>query len=562
MRTFYNIDIYFYIYIYYKMNPFNLKFSDKQNSLSAQETELDKIDYNESPSFNEKDQTNYELRNEVREFINKQSEKKEVLPMITKYNPNVDFDSEKFSDKLAIIPQDVSDPVFENTNAKEEDLRFASFARDVYNDTSNRSDIDGFKYSPEFSNNKYGTYISDNDIVFSVKGTTTETIAESAGNIAKNTAIAFGRPTVPGSDKSYARQFFAGLSTPSVATGLVGASAIVGGLVSGPALLATGALTGLTLAGTGLLYNDLDNFQTQIDKIKETYPDKKINITGHSQGGTYANLLGINNKDTDVVTYNAGKGLINIYNDIKCEYGDCSNIKNYRIVGDFASMLPSSFQVGESFQLKPKIPDAQSQLEAKSTESFFIPSDLYIPHGVRNFQDRNLKNLMPDYGLFGRTLARRTGTATGLAISGVAPKLAPAVLKGGKYVKDALGFGVAGRAEIATQELGVLGEAITQRPVGVTPQNFLDLQRGISGTNLTRSSQLLQSRIEENLGSQLEQASRSLRNVESAARNANEAFITTNQSLGYVAGGGIGDVTLGLTYDTWFKPQDSELESF
>ena len=479
------------------MNPFNLKFSDKQNSLSAQETELDKIDYNESPSFNEKDQTNYQLRNEVREFINKQSEKKEVLPMITKYNPNVDFDSEKFSDKLAIIPQDVSDPVFENTNAKEEDLRFASFARDVYNDTSNRSDIDGFKYSPEFSNNKYGTYISDNDIVFSVKGTTTETIAESAGNIAKNTAIAFGGPTVPGSDKSYARQFFAGLSTPSVATGLVGASAIVGGLVSGPALLATGALAGLTLAGTGLLYNDLDNFQTQIDKIKETYPDKKINITGHSQGGTYANLLGINNKDTDVVTYNAGKGLINIYNDIKCEYGDCSNIKNYRIVGDFASMLPSSFQVGESFQLKPKIPDAQSQLEAKSAESFFIPSDLYIPHGVRNFQDRNLKNLMPDYGLFGRTLARRTGTATGLAISGVAPKLAPAVLKGGKYVKDALGFGVAGRAEIATQELGILGEAVTQRPVGVTPQNFLDLQRGISGTNLTRSSQLLQSRIED-----------------------------------------------------------------
>ena len=125
-----------------------------------------------------------------------------------------------------------------------------------------------------------------------------------------------------------------------------------------------------------------------------------------------------------------------------------------------------------------------------------------------------------------------------------------------------MGFGVAGRAEIATQELGILGEAVTQRPVGVTPQNFLDLQRGISGTNLTRSSQLLQSRIEENLGSQLEQASRSLRNVESAARNANEAFITTNQSLGYVAGGGIGDVTLGLTYDTWFKPQDSELESF
>ncbi|MFT6497696.1 MAG: hypothetical protein ACJATM_001319 [Alphaproteobacteria bacterium] len=542
------------------MNPFDLRFSDRgRNSLSAQENELNKISYNESPSFNETDQTNYELRDQIRATYSKQS----VIPLVTKFNPDKDFVSKTFAqNQLAIVPQDVSDPVFENTNASEEDLRFASFAKDVYSDTANRSDLDGYKYTPEFSSDKYGTYISDDDIVFSVKGTTTETLPETIGNLAKNTAIAFGVPTVPGSDKSYVQQLIAGASTPSVATGLLGASAIVGGLVSGPALVATGALTGLSLLGTGLLYNDLDTFQSEIDKIKETYPNKKINITGHSQGGTYANLLGINNKDTDVVTYNAGKGLINIYNDIKCEYGDCSNIKNYRIVGDFASMLPSDFQVGESFQIKPKIPDPQTQLEAKSAESFFIPSDLYIPHNIRNFQDRDLKKLMPDYGLFGRTLARRTGTATGLAISGLAPKVAPVILKGGRYVKDALGLGVSQRASIATQELGILGEAVTRRPVGVTPQNFLDLQRGISGTNLTRSSQILQQRIESNLGSQLEQASRSIRNVESAARNANEAFVTTNQTLGYVAGGGLGDVTLGLTYDAWFKPQENELQSF
>jgi hypothetical protein len=540
------------------MNPFNLKFSDKQNSLSAQETELDKIDYNESPSFNEKDQTNYELRNEVREFINKQSEKKEVLPMITKYNPNVDFDSEKFSNKLAIVPQDVSDPVFENTNAKEEDLRFASFARDVYNDGENRSDIDGFKYSPEFSNNKYGTYISDNDIVFSVKGTTTESTVESVANLAKNTAIAFGGPTVPGSDKSYARQFFAGLSTPSVATGLAGAGAIGLGLLSGPALLATGALAGLTLAGTGLLYNDLDNFQTQIDKIKETYPDKKINITGHSQGGTYANLLGINNKDTDVVTYNAGKGLINIYNDIKCEYGDCSNIKNYRIVGDFASMLPSSFQVGESFQLKPKIPDAQTQLEAKSAESFFIPSDLYIPHGVRNFQDRNAKNLMPDYGLFGRTLSRRTGAALGLsAATGVASGLAAAteaievssaILEGVQAEKEAISLANLAKARIdrfrfsnqASVEVGAVdapqslyvGDAITQ------VENVAERGREVAEevTYLMEHKDIIQ--------------------------NMNKVFTSTGTVTGVVASGGSGDIFGALTYDPYFKPQENELESF
>jgi len=539
------------------MNPFNLKFSDKQNSLSAQETGLDKIDYNESPSLDEKDQTNYQLRNEVRNFINKQSEKKEVIPIITKYNPNVDFDSEKFSDKLAIIPQDVSDPVFEKTNAKEEDLRFASFARDVYNNTENRSDIDGFKYSPEFSSNKYGTYISDNDIVFSVKGTTAESAGAGLTNLAKNTAIAFGQPTVPGSDKSYARQFFAGLSTPSIATGLIGASAIVGGLVSGPALLATGALTGLTLAGTGLLYNDLDNFQTQINKIKETFPNKKINITGHSQGGTYANLLGINNKDTDVVTYNAGKGLINIYNDIKCEYGDCSNIKNYRIVGDFASMLPSSFQVGESFQLKPKIPDAQTQLESKSAESFFIPSDLYIPHGIRNFQDRNLKNLMPDYGLFGRTLSRRTGAALGLAV-------ASGTAAGTAAMTESIEGIVEGNALFqAEQEQTAISNMIeTNR--NLFSMSDAELELDMATGDLINIGERTTAQFTEvlNQGPIAKAIRDGLITNKEIINKMNNNFTTTGAVTGTVASGGTGDIFGALTYDPYFKPMESELESF
>ena len=534
------------------MNPFQLKFTEK-DSVNEQKNELNKIDYNDSPSLNERDQTNYDLRNQIRATY----KKREVIPLVTKFNPDKDFVSTKFNkNELAIVPQDVSDPVFETTNASPEDLRLVKFAKDVYSENENRSDLNGYNYSQEFSAKKYATYIGDDDIVFSIKGTTTETPLEAAANLAKNTAIALNVPTVPGSDKSYFQQLAAGAST-GILPGVVGGALLAAGaLASTPALIAAGAISATSLIGTGLLYNDLNTFQNEIDKIKQTYPDKKINITGHSQGGTYANLLGINNKDTQVVTYNAGKGLINIYNDIKCEYEDCSNIKNYRIVGDFASMLPSQFQVGESFQLKPKIPDSQTQLEAKSAESLFIPSDLYIPHNIRNFEDRELKNLMPDYGLFGRTLARRTGAATGLALSVAIPQLAPKAFTG---VKNILGYGPPNRSRVLTQEFRNLSRNVSSR---IPRQNLLDIEREISGVNLTDQALLLQQNVESTIGRQLQQTSSSIQAVENIANNANEAFSSTNKALGLVAGGGIGDITLGLTYDSWFKPEESELESF
>ena len=534
------------------MNPFQLKFTER-NALNDQKNELNEINFDESPSLKQSDQTNYQLRDQIRATYTK----REVIPIIDKFNPSEDFISTKFNtNELIIIPEDIGDPVFEKTNASSEDLRLVKFAKDVYADSVNRSDLDDYKYNQQFSSSKYATYISDDDIVFSIKGTTTETPLEAAANLAKNTAIALNVPSVPGSDKSYFQQLAAGIST-GIVPSVIGAGLLAtGALASTPALVATTALAGISLAGTGLLYNDLDTFQNEIDKIKQTYPDKKINITGHSQGGTYANLLGINNKDTQVVTYNAGKGLINIYNDIKCEYEDCSNIKNYRIVGDFASMLPSQFQVGESFQLKPKIPDPQTQLEAKSAESLFIPSDLYIPHNIRNFEDRELKNLMPDYGLFGRTLARRTGAATGLALSVAVPELAPKAFQG---VKNILGYGAPNRSRVLTQEFRNLSRNVSSR---IPRQNLLDIEREISGVNLTDQGLLLQRNVESNIGRQLQQTSSSIQAVENIASNANEAFSSTNRALGLVAGGGIGDITLGLTYDTYFKPEESELESF
>ena len=577
------------------MNPFDLRFSDKgKNALSAQENELNKISYTESPSFNEKDQTNYELRDQIRATYSKQP----VIPLVTKFNPDKDFVSKTFAkNELAIVPQDISSPVFENTNASKEDLRFASFAKDVYSDTANRSDLDGYKYTPEFSSDKYGTYISDDDIVFSVKGTTTETIPETIGNLAKNTAIALGVPTVPGSDKSYIQQLLAGAST-GIVPGAIGTGLVTAGVIaSTPALVATGALAGLSLLGTGLLYNDLDTFQSEIDKIKETYPNKKINITGHSQGGTYANLLGINNKDSDVITYNAGKGLNNFYNDIKCKYEDCSNIKNYRIVGDFASMLPSEFQVGQSFQLKPKIPDAQTQLEAKSAESFFIPSDLYIPHNIRNFEDRNLKNLMPDYGLFGRTLARRTGAGLGLAtLSATTSALASA--------STGISETIVAEESLALEKTARATENFTEdilNNLGNIENNNNQLVRDLFDTTAIRQRQLqtgnlldvgeYQAGLESyypsanslqgigrgsgtgrELGNQLTNILTSNKAVKDTVQtlskgqkiinNMNDVFTKTGAVTGVVASGGSGDIFGALTYDPYFKPLESELESF
>jgi hypothetical protein len=277
-----------------------------------------------------------------------------------------------------------------------DDMFYAEFARDVYNNKNSRNNIKDYKYQVEDSTEQVGVYTNNNNVVFGIKGTDGNNVME---NMLSNIAIVQGGSTINPLVAS------AGL----VASGLNPATALTAGSLS---MLAFGAYQ-----------SNLTDLENQLGKVKEKYPNKQIKISGHSKGGSFANVLGISNKNADVYTFNAGVGLPNLYNKVKCYFGDCSNIKNFRITGDFASALPKSFSEGQKIELKPKIPDLQTQLESKTLESVFIPADLYIPHSIRNFNDRNPKNLMPDYGLFGRTLSRRVGSAIGAVAPLVAPKL-------------------------------------------------------------------------------------------------------------------------------------------
>ena len=255
---------------------------------------------------------------------------------------------------------------FYNENPDRADLDYALYSKDVYNDK--RTDILNRKYNKEYSSSKYGSYIGDDDIVLAIKGTTPDFNLE---DLKVNTGLLLG-------------SFGGQLNT---------------------------ALTNYPI-------------QQELDKLKKDFPSKQITITGHSQAGALASLLGINNPDINAVTFNRELGIPFISSVVKCTIFGCKNIKNYRTAGDFASAsLFSNPQSGKTFTLAPKIPDAITQLEAQSMESYLIPADLYIPHSVTNFIDRKKDNLAPDHNIFGRTLARRTGAAVGAITGLVAPTL-------------------------------------------------------------------------------------------------------------------------------------------
>ena len=255
---------------------------------------------------------------------------------------------------------------FYNPNPDKADLDYALYSKDVYNDK--RTDILNRKYNKKYSSSKYGTYIGDDDIVLSIKGTTPDFNLD---DLKVNTGLLLG-------------SFGGQLST---------------------------ALTNYPI-------------QQELDKLKKNFPDKTITITGHSQAGALASLLAIDNPDINAVTFNRELGIPFISSVVKCTIFGCKNIKNYRTAGDFASAsLFSNPQSGKTFSLAPKIPDPITQLEAQSMESYFIPADLYIPHSVNNFIDRAKDNLAPDHNIFGRTLSRRSGAAAGAITALIAPTI-------------------------------------------------------------------------------------------------------------------------------------------
>jgi len=164
---------------------------------------------------------------------------------------------------------------------------------------------------------------------------------------------------------------------------------------------------GLGLLG-GPVFLDIDNryekISNKIKEVKNKYDDYSVSVTGHSAGGSLANYLGVDNPDYAVNTFNMAQGLPFLTNTVKCKlgFGNCDNINNFRIVGDWTSALP--LKPGKVFNLKPIIND-EMNLQAESQETFYYPTYMGLPHNINQFIDRDKNQELPDYGQYGRRLA-------------------------------------------------------------------------------------------------------------------------------------------------------------
>lgn len=238
------------------------------------------------------------------------------------------------------------------------DMNYALFAKDSYQPIDKRTDINNYDYLQEDSTNKIATYKSDvdNELVFAFKGTNPD---EPVGDFYRNSRIALGS---------------------------------VGSIL-----------------GVGSAYDNLEEYKDHVNKIKIKYPEHKIKLTGHSQGGSFANYIGIDNPDYDTITYNMGTGLPFFSDAIKCKLGNCNNIKNYRVVGDWASALGGQ---GNTFMLRPKQVDKELIKQAEAVERFYLPAEIFQAHGINQFIDRDPNDLKSDYGVYGRKIAGRIGAVT------------------------------------------------------------------------------------------------------------------------------------------------------
>ena len=188
----------------------------------------------------------------------------------------------------------------------------------------------------------------------------------------------------------------------------------------------------------GSLANRVTNVQNKINKLKQNnIHGKKITISGHSLGGSIGGKIGETNPDLDVFTFNRGtglnpfagsRGLVGSIYDNYFSTPKKSNIKNYRISGDAASLtsrLNPFSSYGENFSNSPIIPTEEMK---KTSDSIFkkvktvadvlepfgvakgIYSDeYYLAHNMDNFINRNQKNIHPDPHIYSRKLATTAG---------------------------------------------------------------------------------------------------------------------------------------------------------
>lgn len=108
-----------------------------------------------------------------------------------------------------------------------------------------------------------------------------------------------------------------------------------------------------------------------INDITNRYKDVQITNTGHSLGGSTANVLG-KQFNMNTIAFNQGSGITQPFQKLEC-YGDnppsyCDKIKNYRIQGDPISFL-SRYNRDTHTISRPDI----SGLTKHSLSSFEVP---------------------------------------------------------------------------------------------------------------------------------------------------------------------------------------------
>ena len=108
-----------------------------------------------------------------------------------------------------------------------------------------------------------------------------------------------------------------------------------------------------------------------INNIRDRYKDVQITNTGHSLGGSTANVLG-KQFNMNTIAFNQGSGITQPLKKLECYSDDqpayCNKIKNYRIEGDAISFL-SRFNRDTTTISRPDI----SGLTKHSLSSFEVP---------------------------------------------------------------------------------------------------------------------------------------------------------------------------------------------
>jgi|DEB0MinimDraft_10_1074344.scaffolds.fasta_scaffold08956_7 hypothetical protein len=237
-----------------------------------------------------------------------------------------------------------------------------------------------------------------------------------------------------------------------------------------------------TLTGMNFVGKAVDEVDELVKKLKSK-SKKKISLSGHSLGGSIASYFGVDNPDVDVYTFNKGEGLPFITDAVKCSIYGCSNIKNYRIAGDFASLGSKLGNIGTYETLRPVKPTPEVQEEAQLAGGYFIEPEFYLPHSISNFVGRDSKVKL-NSNIYARPLAGKIGKVAGSVLP---------IVGGIAYNKYVSSLGEDALERLSGLERGAIGQAINEyiRDIGLEEPTGEDV----------RMAQLLETQITDKISS-------------------------------------------------------------